>query len=150
MHRDIKAENIFIAPSGHFALGDFGLAYNNPSDDGPFRSRRMAQITPVPDPDPDFAIESNAVVGTPGYMAPEVVTLTPETTYSKPADVWSLGMTLLEVAVGIQSPYYIAQRMDQLQRLMMTHDPPVEWVEDLQLRDLFSKVCMRTLMTFIP
>jgi serine/threonine protein kinase len=71
LHRDIKPENVFLTSGGAVAkLGDFGLA------------------TPTEGLD---ASSQKSQVGTPDYMAPEVLEGRP---YSEPADVFSLGATM--------------------------------------------------------
>ncbi|KAJ3533333.1 hypothetical protein NM688_g7297 [Phlebia brevispora] len=143
MHRDINAANILVAPSGHVALADFGLTFTRPSDDIPYVPHEDVEHLKE-EPEPNWILQSGVLVGTSGYMAPEVVTLTPESTYSKEADVWSLGMTILEVALQMTTPYFFADRRDELTRLMMTYDAPLEWVEDPDLRDLLSKMLKRS------
>ena len=71
LHRDIKPENVFLTDGGEVAkLGDFGLA------------------TATEDLD---ASSAKTQVGTPDYMAPEVLE---GRTYSAPADIFSLGATV--------------------------------------------------------
>lgn len=142
MHRDIKAENILVTPSGHVVLADFGLAFARPSDD--IHCKHPSNIVNLEalaaDPEPDWIVQSGTVVGSLGYMAPEVITLIESTTYSMEADVWALGMTLLELALGLERPFYFAQRRDEVSRLMMTYDPPLDLLPRSKFRDLLSKV----------
>jgi len=85
IHLDIKPENVFITSSGRFKIGDFG----------------MASVWPRPPP-PSDTIVSNAFEreGDKLYLAPEVL----QGRYSKAADVFSLGMTILEAATNIVVP----------------------------------------------
>jgi serine/threonine-protein kinase OSR1/STK39 len=83
MHRDVKAGNILINELGHVKIGDFGIAANL-LESG---HRKRARYT---------------VIGTPCYMAPEV--LKPGTGYTERADIWSLGITAIELATG-NTPY---------------------------------------------
>lgn len=142
MHRDVKAENILVTPSGHAVLADFGLAFARPSDDIHCQhpSNMVDWEALSADPEPDWIVQSGTVVGSLGYMAPEVITLLEATTYSMEADVWALGMTLLELALGLERPFYFAQRKDEVSRLMMTYDPPLDLLERSKFRDLLSKV----------
>lgn len=71
-HRDLKPENIFLAQNGAIKLGDFGLATKE-------------------------LVSTEAAVGSDRYMAPEQMD-PPSTGYSpKHADVWAIGICLLNI-----------------------------------------------------
>jgi len=80
MHRDIKPANVFVDKDGAVKLGDLGLG------------RIFSSQT----------LETNSVVGTPYYMAPEVMNQSP---YAYPADIWSLGCVIYELC-NLVSPFY--------------------------------------------
>lgn len=76
IHRDVKSDNILIMADGRVKLADFGFT---------------CRITPE-------RPKRRSVVGTPYWMAPEVVR---GTEYDTLADIWSLGVMALEMADGV-------------------------------------------------
>ena len=75
VHCDLKAANILTTKNGNVKLSDFGVSLN---------LRAMER-------------EMKDVAGTPNWMAPEVIR---QAGYDSKADMWSLGITAIEMAKG--------------------------------------------------
>lgn len=99
IHRDIKGANVLTTKNGLVKLADFGVAMKlNESDS----SKRR-------------------VVGTPYWMAPEIVDMNHPT----PAcDIWSVGSTVIEMQTE-KPPYADLEQMSALYRIVSDPHPPL-------------------------
>ncbi|KAF8094221.1 hypothetical protein N665_0367s0009 [Sinapis alba] len=99
IHRDIKGANILTTKEGLVKLADFGVATKlNEAD-----------------------VNTHSVVGTPYWMAPEVIEMSGVCAAS---DIWSVGCTVIELLTCVP-PYYDLQPMPALFRIVQDDSPPI-------------------------
>ncbi|XP_028943265.1 serine/threonine-protein kinase 10-like [Antrostomus carolinensis] len=115
IHRDVKAGNVLLTLDGDVKLADFGVSAKNSST----VQRRVSFI------------------GTPYWMAPEVVQCetSKESPYGYKADIWSLGITLIEMA-EMEPPYHELNPFRVLLKITKSQPPtlrhPKRWSEDFK------------------
>jgi serine/threonine kinase 3 len=98
LHRDLKAENVLLNTEGVIKLVDFGVS-------------TVLQHT---------ASQRHTMTGTPHWMAPEVFM---QSLYGPPCDVWSLGITAVQLADG-KPPYGDVIQMRKVMMMIIKRDPP--------------------------
>lgn len=108
IHRDIKAGNILLTEPGQVKLADFGSA--------------------------SMASPANSFVGTPYWMAPEVILAMDEGQYDGKADIWSLGITCIELAER-KPPLFNMNAMSALYHIAQNDSPTLqsrEWTDSFR------------------
>uniref|UniRef100_A0A8C4IP63 non-specific serine/threonine protein kinase n=1 Tax=Dicentrarchus labrax TaxID=13489 RepID=A0A8C4IP63_DICLA len=109
IHRDVKAGNILLTEPGQVKLADFGSA--------------------------SIASPANSFVGTPYWMAPEVILAMDEGQYDGKVDIWSLGITCIELAER-KPPLFNMNAMSALYHIAQNESPTLQSI--IHLRPLLS------------
>uniref|UniRef100_A0A8C4H4Q0 non-specific serine/threonine protein kinase n=1 Tax=Dicentrarchus labrax TaxID=13489 RepID=A0A8C4H4Q0_DICLA len=115
IHRDLKAGNILLMLDGDIKLADFGVSAKN---------NKTLQ-------------RRDSFIGTPYWMAPEVVMCETmkDAPYDYKADIWSLGITLIELA-QIEPPHHELNPMRVLLKIAKSEPPTLEqphkWSKDFK------------------
>eukprot|EP01083_Nonionella_stella_P094442 264957_1 len=104
VHRDLKPENILFAPDGTLKITDFGSAkyvnYKSTNDvkEGEQTKKRLVKM--------------RTMIGTPNYVAPEVI-CNAHQGYSSKVDLWSLGVMVYQMLCGYL-PFTTRRSIDRL------------------------------------
>uniref|UniRef100_A0A6N2MGJ5 Protein kinase domain-containing protein n=2 Tax=Salix viminalis TaxID=40686 RepID=A0A6N2MGJ5_SALVM len=118
IHRDVKAGNILLDTNGIVKLADFGVSACMFDTGDRQRSR-------------------NTFVGTPCWMAPEV--LQPGSGYNSKADIWSFGITALELAHG-HAPFSKYPPMKVLLMTIQNAPPSFNYDRDKKFSKSFKEM----------
>uniref|UniRef100_A0AAX7TCZ6 Serine/threonine-protein kinase TAO3 n=1 Tax=Astatotilapia calliptera TaxID=8154 RepID=A0AAX7TCZ6_ASTCA len=115
IHRDVKAGNILLTELGQVKLADFGSA--------------------------SIASPANSFVGTPYWMAPEVILAMDEGQYEGKVDIWSLGITCIELAER-KPPLFNMNAMSALYHIAQNDSPTLQSNEWSDLFRSFVDYCL--------
>ncbi|XP_014212579.1 serine/threonine-protein kinase Tao isoform X2 [Copidosoma floridanum] len=115
IHRDVKAGNILLTENGTVKLADFGSA--------------------------SVKCPANSFVGTPYWMAPEVILAMDEGQYDGKVDVWSLGITCIELAER-KPPYFNMNAMSALYHIAQNERPTLNSAEWTEVFRHFVEICL--------
>ena len=133
MHRDLKPHNILMFENNILKIADFGLAKN-------FQTNNQA---------------FNTLCGSPLYMAPEIVipmankVKKSERSYTIKADLWSVGLILLEMIIGrfpikSQSLYHLPEKLKEFEVVI-----PSNIIISIECNDLINRLLIKDPVTRI-
>ena len=114
LHRDIKAQNIFLTKTGIIKMGDFGIA-------------RVLNTTR------EYA---RTQVGTPYYLSPEIAESKP---YSYASDIWSIGVLLYELC-ALRPPFDGAGMPQLMMKICRGNYPPIPPHYSRDIKQLISQL----------
>ncbi|KAF7249319.1 Serine/threonine-protein kinase PAK 5 [Varanus komodoensis] len=124
IHRDIKSDSILLTSDGRIKLSDFGFCAQVSKD--------------VP--------KRKSLVGTPYWMAPEVISRLP---YGTEVDIWSLGIMVIEMIDG-EPPYFNEPPLQAMRRIRDNLPPRVKDLHKSLLGQRDLQICPRQFSSAPP
>ena len=118
IHRDIKSDNILVAPDSRALLTDFGLAHDEAAEE---------QLT-----------RTGVIIGTPHFLAPEQISK-PRGEIGPWTDVYSLGATLHDSLVG-SPPFQSTNIVGLMHQILRQAAPPLHRIDSSIPRNLSAIV----------
>lgn len=118
VYRDLKPENCLLNASGHLVLTDFGLskAIGNDEND----------------------IECRSIIGTPEYMAPEIIKGEP---YDYAVDWWLLGCVIYDMMTG--KPPFTGKTHEVILAKIIKSKPVLPYYLSMDAKDLLGKLLQK-------
>lgn len=114
MHRDIKAQNIFLTKKGIVKLGDFGIA------------KVLSNTTAI----------AQTQVGSPWYLSPEIIANKP---YKFSSDIWALGVLLFEMW-SLEPPFKGATVLELFEIIPTGKYKQIPMIYSNELSDLIARM----------
>lgn len=140
VHRDLKPANVMLGDFGEVYALDWGIAKQDVSDDDPPRGKSVGDARDTVGA--GLATQAGAIVGTPGYIAPEVVALGANVA-DRRADVYALGAILFEVlALRPMLAGSTAQQL-LLAALRGQVEPPSQRAPGPRIAPELDEICLR-------
>nr|CCC91469.1 putative protein kinase [Trypanosoma congolense IL3000] len=117
LHRDVKAQNVFLTSQNILKLGDFGIA------------RTLSGTYD----------QAKTFVGTPYYLSPELIMERP---YDHRSDVWALGVIIYEL-MTLKHPFNATNMKGLMQRILKLQYEPIPPLYTTELRNIVPRILTR-------
>ncbi|KAJ3151444.1 hypothetical protein HK101_001885, partial [Irineochytrium annulatum] len=142
IHRDLKPSNLFIDSLGNVKIGDFGLARRGGGSVNQLDSMSQSITIEKDDrDDPSMTLD----VGTPVYVAPELLIKGSQAKYNSKVDIYSLGIVFFEML------YPFGTGMQRVKVLTDIRSPKIVFPTDFDAKKLENAaLIIRSLLNHVP